>query len=79
MARERLSSRGPTMPVDNRCRARDMAYGRCDLQRRHEGPHTIELIEGVKRFRWDADGAKIEITAGRPLDSFSLTIPTKVS
>ena len=56
------------------CRARDMVYGRCQLKRRHEGRHAIELVEGVQRFVWDANSAIVEHKVKNSLDSFTLTI-----
>ncbi len=42
----------------NRCRARDMVYGRCQLQRRHDGPHAI--VDGNRRFIWKENSATLE-------------------
>ena len=56
-----------------RCRAKDIAFGRCVLERRHDGQHRAELIHGVKTFVWGKGGsAAIELhTPGG--DRFTIT------
>lgn len=52
-----------------------MAYGRCELKRRHDGPHIVTREKD--RIRWDADGAAIDVHAQNSVDEIRLTFAVK--